>query len=175
MIRTRVTLIIFMLAACVSTAAAETYTWTDEQGTMHFTEDLGKVPEKIRNKVNREEEAAPAPEEKPATTALPAKSPETTPQNIPSGGGGDDGIYAGKTYDQWQKELLERETAMIAVRKRIDEIAALLKDPAIKWDEQKKLLQEYNALSAQLKEMKGQYNQLVETARKAGLQINIQQ
>lgn len=175
MIRTRATIFTFMLAASVTTASAETYSWTDDQGTMHFTEDLGKVPEKIRKKIKREEVTEPVQEEKTAPEATPARIPEATPRTAPSGGNGDNGVYAGKTYDQWQKELVERETAMFAVRKRIDEIAALLKDPAINWEEQKKLMLEHNALSAQFKSMKAQYNQQVEIARKAGLQINIQQ
>jgi Domain of unknown function (DUF4124) len=175
MIRTRVIFFTFMLAACFSTASAETYSWTDAQGTVHFTEDLGKVPEKIRNKAKRENGAESAPDEKPAAKDSSVKTPDETPRTVPSGRGDDDGIYAGKTYDQWQKELVDREAAMITVRARIDEIAVLLKDPAINWDEQKKLMIEHNSLSAQFKEMKAQYNKQVEVARKAGLQINIQQ
>lgn len=174
MIRTKVIFFTFMLAACFSTASAETYSWTDEQGTVHFTEDLGKVPEKVRNKIKRETGAESAPEEKPAAKDSSVKTPDETPRTVPSGRGDDDGIYAGKTYDQWQKELVDRETAMIAVRTRIDEIAVLLRDPALNWDEQKKLMIEHNSLSAQFKEMKAQYNKQVEIARKAGLQINIQ-
>lgn len=158
-----------------SSAYAETFTWTDGQGTIHFTEDLGKVPERIRNKAKRVEGTESAPEETPALKEDSAKPPDATSQAVPSGGNVDDGIYAGKTYDQWQKDLTERETAMVAVRKRIDEIAVLLKEPVINWDEQKKLMLEHNSLRAQLKEMKAGYYQQVEIARKAGLQVKIQE
>ena len=31
----------------------EVYRWVDEQGTVHFTDDLGQVPEKYRDKSKR--------------------------------------------------------------------------------------------------------------------------
>ena len=140
---------------------------------MHFTEDPGKVPEKIRKKARRESEVESAPEEAPASKSGAARAPETTPQSV-SGGEGLNGTDD-REYDQVQKELVDREAAMMAVRKRIDEVAALLNKFTGSWDEQKKLMIEHNSLSAQFKEMKAQYNKQVEIARKAGLQINIQQ
>jgi uncharacterized protein DUF4124 len=174
MIRFNVTIFAVILAVSFSIAHAETYTWTDEQGTIHFTEDPGRVPEKIRKTLRREETNS-APEEESTSEVPSAKAPEATLQAVPSGNDGDDGVYAGKTYDQWQKELAEREGAMTAIRKRIDEIAVLFRSPATGKDERKKLVAEHNSLSAQFKEMKAQYFEQVEIARKAGLTINIQQ
>jgi uncharacterized protein DUF4124 len=164
-----------ILAVSFSTVYAATYSWTDEKGTIHFTENPGKVPEKFRNKVKIEDGADSAPEEKPATKEPAANVPDATPRAVYSGGDAGSGIYAGKTYDEWQKDLADREAAMFAARKRIDEIAALLNKFTGGWDEQKKLLLEYNSLSTQLKEMKAQYFQQVEIARKAGLTIDVQQ
>jgi hypothetical protein len=168
---TRFYVIFFALVMTVafSNAHAETYSWTDEQGTIHFTEDPGRIPNKFRSKALKKEEMNSVPEEEPA-----AKAPEAIPQAAPGGSERDDGIYAGKTYEQWQKELVDRETAMTAVRKRLDEIAALFRNPDTGKDERKQLVAEYNSLSAQLKEMKAQYLEQVEIARKAGLTINIQ-
>ena len=36
------------LLALPRPAAAEYYTWTDEQGRVHFTEDLNQVPARVR-------------------------------------------------------------------------------------------------------------------------------
>ena len=163
----------FILAVSFSSASAETYTWTDEQGTIHFTEDLGTVPEKIRRTL-RKEEMNSAPEEEPTSQVPSARAPEATLQAAP-GGDVDNGIYDGKTSEQWQKELTEQEAAMAAVRKRIDEIAILFRSPDTRKDERGKLLAEHNSLSAQFKEMKARYFELVESARKAGLTVNIQQ
>jgi hypothetical protein len=173
MIRFNVIFFAFILAVSFSSASAETYTWTDEQGTMHFTEDLGTVPEKIR-KTLRKEEMNSAPEEEPPSQVPSAKAPEATLQATP-GGDGDNGIYDGKTSEQWQKELAEREAAMEAVRSRIVEIADQRKSPAVKRSEQDKLFAEQKSLQAQFNDMKAQYFQLVESARKAGLTVNIQQ
>jgi hypothetical protein len=174
MIRFYVMFFALVLAAAFSTAYAETYSWTDDKGTIHFTEDPGKVPKKFRTKALKKEETNSAPEEEPASQAIPAKTPEATLQAAPGGSERDDGLYAGKTYEEWQKELAEREAAMSAVRKRLDEIAALFRNPDTGKDDRKQLVEEYNSLSAQLKEMKARYFEQVEIARKAGLTINIQ-
>ncbi len=173
MTRWCLTIVICMLALSFSSASAETYTWTDGQGTVHFTEDPGKVPAKIRNKA-RIEDGEDSPAEKPVSKEPSARIPDTPPHALPSGVDNGNRIYAGKTYDEWQKDLEDRETAMIAARKRIDEIAGMLNKFADKWDEQKKLLLEHKSLSAQFKEMKAQYFQQVEIARKAGLTVNLQ-
>jgi hypothetical protein len=85
------------------------------------------------------------------------------------------GIYAGKTREEWQRELAERETAMYAVKKQIDAIAASLNNYSSNWPEQQRRLQEHKSLRTQLGEMRTEYFQKVETARKAGLAINIEQ
>jgi hypothetical protein len=178
MIRSCVTFLMFLLAVSFSTAYAETYTWTDEQGTIHFTEELGTVPKTIRKKARRVEEIEPSPAEKPATPEPSAKDPDATVNASASVGKGESAAvetYVGKTYDQWEKDLTDREAAMTAVRKRIDEIAALLNSSATSRDEQKKLLPEHKSLTVQFNEMKAEYYQQVEIARKAGLQVNIQQ
>ncbi len=174
MIRFYVTSFAFMLAVSVSSAYAETYSWTDEHGTIHFTEDFGKVPQKFRSKAKRENETSSSQEEKPATKAVSDKSRDMAPLVAPVGGNGNDGAF-GKKYDQVQKGLADRDAAMTAVRKRIDEIAARLNGYSGSWDEQKKLLLEHKSLRNQLKEMKAEYLQQVEAARKAGFQVNIQE
>ena len=164
-----------LLAFFLSTAAyAATYSWTDEKGTIHFTEDPGSVPEKIRSKAGIVGEEESSPEERPASKE-PVKAPETAPVAAPSGGNGNNGIYAGKSREEWQNELAGREAAMTKLRSRIDEIAALLKGYSGEWEEQKKLLLEYNSSSARLKEMKADYFRQVEKARKAGLPVDIQE
>ena len=174
MTRSFATFFAFLLIVSFSAAYAETYTWTDDQGTVHYTENLGTVPQNFRKNVRSVEESELSPVNKPAS---PEPPPATT-RVFPASGMGKSGsaeLYAGKTYDQWGKELKDREAAMITVRNRIDEIAVMLKSIADNWDEQKKLLTEYKSLADRLKDMKARYYEQVEIARKAGLQINIQQ
>jgi len=45
----------------------EVYRWVDEQGTVHFTDDLGQVPEKYRDKIQKKE----PPKEPPIIQPIP--------------------------------------------------------------------------------------------------------
>jgi hypothetical protein len=56
----------------------EVYRWVDEQGTVHFTDDLGQVPEKYRDKIQKKE----PPKESPITQPIPPQP--APPQPIPS-------------------------------------------------------------------------------------------
>jgi len=48
-------ILIFILIFSAQISFAEVYKWVDEQGTVHFTDDLTLVPEKYRSKSNRME------------------------------------------------------------------------------------------------------------------------
>lgn len=178
MIRSMVTTLVFLSVISLSAVHGEVYTWKDAQGTIHFTEDPGKVPKKLRKKVRVLEADDPA-----AETSRPVQSgtgAETTGAAVaaPEVGKGvtaSGELFAGKTYDQWKKELADREASMNAVRARIDEIAAQVNSPALRMGEQQKLIAEHAALVKQFNELKEQYHQQVDIARKAGLQVNLQQ
>ena len=67
-----ITLVLFAVPVC-----AETYVWEDEQGTVNFAEDLGKVPKKYRKqaKIAGEEELPPS-EPAASKEKAPARSEE---------------------------------------------------------------------------------------------------
>jgi len=178
MIRVTTTLFTLLLAFSLSDAYAETYTWTDDQGTIHFAEDLGQVPAKSRKKARIVEDIESPRDGKPASQPQPAADRGATPQAVPSGRDGKPApveLYGGKTSSWWENDFRDREAAMTAVRKRIVEITDLLKNQAATKDELDKLVAEYTSLLAQFNEMKAQYHQQVENARKAGFQVTIQQ
>jgi Domain of unknown function (DUF4124) len=176
-----VTLSTFLLAFSLSDSYAETYTWTDKQGTVHFTEDLGQVPKNIRKTVRKSEDIEPPPVED-QTSPAPARSTtdkdakDAAQQAAPVDKARNPEpaeIYAGKTYTQWEKDLRDREAAMTVIRNRLVEIVDLTSKPT-RGDEREKLLAEHTTLLAQFQDLKAQYYQQVEIARKAGLKINIQ-
>lgn len=178
MIKLHVTLLTFLLAFSLSYSYAETFTWTDEQGTVHFTEDLEKVPKEMRNKAKAVVDSEQPQKEKLSPPTPSAKDSDATLQAAPSDKDGKSSpaeTYAGKTFDQWEKDFRDREAAMTAVRKRMAEITDLLRNSKFMRNEREILLAEHTSLLAQFNEMKAQYNQQVEIARKAGIQINIQQ
>jgi hypothetical protein len=163
---------LFSLAGVLSFSAAyaETYTWTDSAGTVHFTEDPGTVPKKLRSTVRKLDDAEQPQPDNRVKEAQPGSSPDAAAVEQST-----DGMFDGKSYGQWQQELASREADMVAVQKRIDEIAEQLKHTRGSSEAKKKLFDEYNPLFEKLKVMKTEYYQLVEAARKAGLTVNLQE
>jgi len=78
----------------------EVYRWVDEQGTVHFTDDLGQVPEKYRDKVQKKE----PPKEPPITQPTPPQPAPSQPLAPPTGMGIDKGSGATPR----QKDILGR-------------------------------------------------------------------
>jgi clan AA aspartic protease (TIGR02281 family) len=75
---------IVILIVFTSPAYGEMYKWVDERGTLHFADDLSKVPEKYRP----DAEILKAPDESPSQEMMERKmespvslSPPTTPEN----------------------------------------------------------------------------------------------
>lgn len=175
--RTAIVSLLLMTLVQIPSAYAQIYTWTDEQKTVHFTEDPGSVPKAVRDRVRLIEEPAAS-----APVRSPASPPQTTPDaalkqpvavETPPLDASE--TYAGRTYEQWESEFRKREADMTELRKRIDETAASLNSYADDWDKQRVAFEKYKGLLAEFKAMKAEYLQRVETARSAGLQINIQQ
>jgi hypothetical protein len=80
MLMKRMGLIILMGLTFLSFSLAfgqEVYRWVDEQGTVHFTDDLGQVPEKYRDKIQKKE----PPKGPPITQPIPPQPapPQPTP------------------------------------------------------------------------------------------------
>jgi hypothetical protein len=155
----------------LSPATAETYSWADEQSIVHFTDDPGSVPKKFRNKIRKLADDEPS-EPSPADND---KDTETNNAPLQNEGVDVQATYNGKSYDHWKKELADREAAMTAVRTRIDENADAIMSSGSDWELQKRLRLEREELLSQFKELKADYFKQVEIARKAGLQINIEQ
>lgn len=156
-----------LLLISLASASAETYRWTDDAGTVHFTEDMGRIPMEMRSKARVTNDALPVSEEKPASG-----SAQTLPGSVTAV---EPGANVDKSLADWKKELSGREAEMMVVRKRIDEISAILKGFTGGWTEQNKLVDEYNLANSRLKDMRGEYFLQVEKARKAGLIVNIQE
>lgn len=161
-------------------ASGQVYTWTDDQGTVHYTEDRATVPVKLRHKVRTLEEGTPAPEATatdPETAAAPppavaAQTPTeklsepvaVAPLELP----------AFTTQDQWQAELQRREAALAGVRQKLDEIAAVLKTMPRLTNEKAQLEKSHRTLWSQYNDMRAQYFAVVEAARKAGFPVNLE-
>jgi hypothetical protein len=157
------------LATTVS-AGAEIYSWTDDQGTVHFTEDRGAVPPKYRGKLRTTGENDETAEKAPPTrdgAEVAAPAPGA------SGAASTAERFDFSTRDQWQDALQKQEAAMVALRQRLDDIAAAAKGMP-RSAERDKLLVEHQTLLLEFKAMKDRYSRLVDGARTAGFQVDLQ-
>jgi hypothetical protein len=74
-------ILIGLILYSVISAGQEVYRWVDEQGTVHFTDDLGQVPEKYRDKIQKKE----PPKEPPITQPAPPQPTPPQPLAPPTG------------------------------------------------------------------------------------------
>lgn len=158
---------------------AETYSWVDESGTYNFTEDYARVPKKYRGKLDRRGDMGATPLLKeslsPPTGTSAPNPPAATKESNVGKSQSPVGTFGGKSYDQWKQELGQRESGMSSIRKRIDEIDSNLKNIPSDKEQTRALVAERNKAVEQFTEMRKQYDQFVEQARKAGIQVTITQ
>ncbi len=160
---------------------AETYTWTDQSGTVHFTEDYSSVPKKYRKKVGRRGDVgATAPEQNSAGEGSDGQAgkqtePAAAKADNKSDAGAAEGVYGGKPLDEWRREFSDREALLRGMDKRIKEIEATVKKPAsyISREQIQALSQEHQEAVQKYNDALAQYNQLLDTAKKAGVPFTI--
>ncbi len=134
----------------------ETYQWVDEKGTVHFTDDFGKIPEKYQDQVKKREvptEALPSPkppEEKP--------SPRSFAERKDILGRGED-WWRSKAME-WKQKLINaqkgHEAAQVALRAKQKELEdARLKPKSL----QRRLQEEIKVLEENVKSHKSQVDE----------------
>jgi hypothetical protein len=93
-------ILIGLILYSVISAGQEVYRWVDEQGTVHFTDDLGQVPERYRDKIQKKE----PPKEPPITQPIPPQPAPPQPLAPPTGMG----VEKGSGATPRQKDILGR-------------------------------------------------------------------
>lgn len=130
-------MIVLLVIVCLAVPVqAAIYKWVDQRGTVHFTEDLGKVPSAFRKKVQVidgegqqavEVTETGAPEDKKQRKdAAPKEDSQTTKTDKKKL------LYGGKDEDGWRNEfgrlkdeLRTNEEYLAETRKRKDDTANL--------------------------------------------------
>jgi len=115
-------LLLVLLLLYPLSAAAETYQWTDERGTVNFAEDLGKVPKKYRKKAKLlgSEDAEPA-----------APAAVTAPESVrPKGEEVQKGkkVYGGKDEVAWRRDFLQAASNLDNAETELAGLKARLQD-----------------------------------------------
>lgn len=172
-------LIMLFLAAGV-TASAETYKWIDNRGTVSFTDDLGKVPERYRNKV----EVLGAPVVSAEVTTIeeisvqdgnkPQEEGKSSDKKEQSGTQAKEEEkkkdYGGKDEGAWKAEFAKLEQEIKSTEEQIQEQKARLGDTSkMSRAEFRGIESSIKTLETRLSDRKQKLDELKQAAAKAGL------
>lgn len=171
------TLLLLAGLCTVSSLFAETYTWTDAQGTVNFTENYSNIPKKYRKEVRKREDieygksltqsAIPANKDRDTVKDQSEKQIKVVPNQLKSE---PQGMYAGKRSEEWAREFNTRNSEISLLEQRIRETEELLKKPAgLNKDQIYKLPQDLVSLIIQRNDAIRRYNELNDTANTAGV------
>jgi hypothetical protein len=154
---------------------AETYSWEDDSGTLNFTEDYSKVPKKHQKKVKRfgdieENTKTPASSLPEKVGVLLDKTAEKSPANVAD----EKGLYAGKSFETWRKELDILEAGLKSIEQKMDELRKqMYETKGITNVQFRSLKKEYDDSRAVYEEKYKDYLSVIEAARKAGITVDM--
>ena len=169
-----ITLVIVLIF--VGTAAAETYKWIDNKGTINFTEDYSQIPKKYRKKarkigdvsVDTSSTVTSGTEEKPnGQTKKPAAG---TTENGSTDKQVKKEFYGGKSGDAWKTEFSKLKDEMKNVQAQISEKRSRLNNSA-NLTRAQYLATEYSIKDLETKqaELQDRQNSLDSAASQAGV------
>ena len=133
--------LLMMTWAC--SAAAETWEWTDTQGTLNFTDNYMNIPKQYRKGAVKigDVDAKPAPPPVPASVARPSDAAQGT-GGVPAGSASPtaatpagetlkspDSRYGGKSAAEWREAFSSLNTEIRGVDGQLKEKQKLLKEP----------------------------------------------
>jgi hypothetical protein len=162
-----------MMILLAAHAGAETYTWTDENGTFNFTDDLSSVPLKYRKNVGKRGDIN-VQQDAPARAAEPTARVKAVPaQKLGDSdvkGSAVDGLYNGKKPELWQQQMQPLYGEVKRLEQQLLQIEGLIKKPAgISKTRYDGLQNEFKEAQSKYNEALKSYNELNEAANKAGL------
>lgn len=148
--------------------SAETYSWVDGEGVLNFSDDFNTVPKKYRKGVKRlGEENSPVQQKDPMLekTEAPATKPVVA---------ADGQLYAGKTQAAWRGEFDRQEAELKRLEIRLEQQRSVLKKAGqLSRARQTELFAEYETTRQEYNDKYKLYSDLLESARKAGLTVEI--
>jgi Domain of unknown function (DUF4124) len=134
----KIFLVVITMVFFAVPALAETYTWKDDQGTVNFADDLGKVPKKYRKKARIIGEEEPAAAEAPEGKEQPAvqqqteggrgQAPQAGKEAAPAAKVNKKAVYGGKDASDWKSEFGGINADLKANEKQLVEFRNRLKD-----------------------------------------------
>ncbi|KAA0887993.1 DUF4124 domain-containing protein [Oryzomonas rubra] len=148
-------------------AMAETYTWTDKNGTVNFSDNYYSVPKQYRKKVHRLGDIdAPL----PSVDAEKGGERLSSARGMDKSGDTGNGSYGGKKTGVWQEEFKVHYAEVRQLENELTELEGLIKKPVgISRERMDGLPQEFKATQKRYNDALKAYNDLNDTANKVGL------
>lgn len=110
--------VVFLLAA--PSFSQQTYRWTDDKGTVHFTDDPSKIPDRYRDQViSIEAPQSPPPKTPPPPRTAPSVEPKESPDRVKQ--------YL-NDYDRKVAEIKELEERAVTLEEELKYCEARLKE-----------------------------------------------
>lgn len=155
---------------------AETYSWVDDSGTYNFTEDYSRVPKKYRKNVKRRDDVPQ--DAAPQVTALPENitrkdigKGETKPVAVSDG---EKELYGGKSRAAWRQEMGVLEAELGVLEQRMEFLRKKINMTRVESNTQfVEMRKEYEESRIAYQQKYKGYTELIETIRKAGIQVDI--
>jgi len=120
--RTMLLILVGMITLPLIAGSQETYQWVDEKGTVHFTDDVGKIPEKYQDQVKEKKipkEPAPAPSPSPSIRPPQSKAPPEPAVEKKD--------ILGRGEEWWRDKAMEWKQKLIKAEKDYTDAQAALK------------------------------------------------
>lgn len=160
-----------MLLLYPLSASAVTYEWTDQNGTVNFTEDLGRVPKKYRKKakkLNGEENGTPQITE----SSEPAKGKAKESAGRPTGTA-DKKTLSSKEETALRNDWLAAKARVQSLERSVTDLRGRLADTSkMSRNEYLSLQNTLKQEEFQLQEQTKRLDQARETAQKAGVNLD---
>ncbi len=161
----KILLVAGILLALVAPLRAETYSWMDDGGTFHFTEDYSRIPRKYRKRVNRRDDLSSG--ETKASTASVSEKADAKSAAAQQ-------LVDGKTEDEWRSELTTRERELTRLEGVLEHLQKQVKsDNDLTRERLRELTREYNEARETYNGKYAAYSDLLESARKAGFTVTM--
>jgi hypothetical protein len=169
------------LALWAAPLMAETYSWIDDSGTFNFTEEYSSIPKKYRAKAAKRGDMAGSPSVQQAPAAASSEKKTSSDagvavQNKTEGVSSIGNSYGGRKFEEWKRDLDVVESEVKKLESKMNAAEAergAMANGGYSREEIQRQNDRLNAAINAYNEAIGRHGQLVESAKKAGVPVNI--
>lgn len=174
----RTVLMTGLLLALASPLHAESYSWVDDGGTYHFTEDLSRVPKKYRGRLrvrgDLTEVSPPAPAA-PDGAGAGAPPPAGSPGGqvaTPSRSGAP--LFGGRSEEAWRSQQAQLEGELRLLEGQLEQLRKQATPPTgIPRERLAEITREYGETREAYRKKYEEYSRFLDAARQAGLAVEM--